>query len=623
MRPARARRASPSRLRVWLAVAALGCAKATGQTFLTCDPASVQLRPGESTCIIVITSPPTAGVVIAAGFDPALVSVDASATTGTGGTAVFTVGHAATALSGTPVRFSSSGFISCTTTVVCDLPALRLHGIAGSAPGTLALRLSTATPVTAGTIGAILMSPGPGPLPLGALNPGDPRQLAVGLGGLTILPGHAGLFAPPGFTEFTAVSFAVPALAGPGVLFAQGLSIDPTATPRYNRISQPQPIYVAPAQSFQPLSASMTLARSFFPVMLDDRERVVIAGGGQGGILAQIATDQVEVYDPVTGGFAAHPVPLNVARSLHTATALPNGKWLLVGGVDVQNDPTASAELYDPSTGLFTPVGSMSEARMGHAATLLANGDVLVSGGLSVVNANPATTIQSALDTTEVFRLDGSGCGGSFVPGPRMTRGRAGHGVIELADGRLLIAGGVGPSSFLGLPIPAIWTQTEFYDGSGFRGGPSMPNARAIFPITQIGTSPDRYLAAGGLNSALGLGAPTDAADVYTAQPGGNGSWARAGNMSQPSGMQAAVRQGNEVVHFGGLQGALTGPTALAVTEIYDIATGSWRNGPTMPTERGAYGSYTDAYGVIHLLGGAAGPGQNPAVVASAVRYFR
>src|SRR6266513_4018883 len=47
---------------------------------------------------------------------------------------------------------------------------------------------------------------------------------------------------------------------------------------------------------------------------------------------------------------------LGTARTLHTATLLPNGKVLVAGGNN--GSALASAELYDPATGTWTATGS-------------------------------------------------------------------------------------------------------------------------------------------------------------------------------------------------------------------------------------------------------------------------
>jgi hypothetical protein len=80
---------------------------------------------------------------------------------------------------------------------------------------------------------------------------------------------------------------------------------------------------------------------------------------------------------------------LNTGRFHHTATLLPNGKVLIAGGsyshptglIDAYFDVLASAELYDPTTGRFTPAGKMTMHRQYHTATLLPNGKVLIVGG--------------------------------------------------------------------------------------------------------------------------------------------------------------------------------------------------------------------------------------------------
>src|SRR5260221_3585926 len=71
-------------------------------------------------------------------------------------------------------------------------------------------------------------------------------------------------------------------------------------------------------------------------------------------------------------------------RYFHTATALLDGRVLVAGGQSSTQDGGAldSAELYDPASGSGSAAGRMSSRRAGHTATLLADGRVLVAGGM-------------------------------------------------------------------------------------------------------------------------------------------------------------------------------------------------------------------------------------------------
>ena len=73
--------------------------------------------------------------------------------------------------------------------------------------------------------------------------------------------------------------------------------------------------------------------------------------------------------------------PMASARTSHTATLLPSGKVLVVGGRDSSGPSLGTAELYDPASGTWSTTGSLHWPRAGHTATLLSNGQVLVAGG--------------------------------------------------------------------------------------------------------------------------------------------------------------------------------------------------------------------------------------------------
>jgi hypothetical protein len=109
--------------------------------------------------------------------------------------------------------------------------------------------------------------------------------------------------------------------------------------------------------------------------------RVLMAGGSHDSEVGNLA--QAELYDPATGRFTATGSVATV-RSDATATLLSDGRVLIAGGFHPGFPPSAidSAELYDPTTGKFSPTGSMATARYGGTATRLSDGCVLIAGGM-------------------------------------------------------------------------------------------------------------------------------------------------------------------------------------------------------------------------------------------------
>lgn len=155
---------------------------------------------------------------------------------------------------------------------------------------------------------------------------------------------------------------------------------------------------------------------------------------------------------------------LNTGRYAHTATLLPNGKVLVVGGAGPDCfTPTSSAELYEPVSGTWSHTGSLYTARVSHTATLLQNGQVLVAGG-SVNHYAPQVFLNSAElydPATGTWRPTGSfktiRAGTTFFP-----KGSA----TLLPNGKVLVIGASDPSRFvvdsaeLYDPDTGTWTST-------------------------------------------------------------------------------------------------------------------------------------------------------------------
>jgi TATA-box binding protein (TBP) (component of TFIID and TFIIIB) len=74
---------------------------------------------------------------------------------------------------------------------------------------------------------------------------------------------------------------------------------------------------------------------------------------------------------------------MTTARSQFSALLLTSGKVLVAGGKATAGVALASSELYDPTAGTWSTVGSLNNARFQATMTALDSGQVLITGGNS------------------------------------------------------------------------------------------------------------------------------------------------------------------------------------------------------------------------------------------------
>ncbi len=183
-------------------------------------------------------------------------------------------------------------------------------------------------------------------------------------------------------------------------------------------------------------TGSMQVARNTHSAVLLQDGRVLVVGGSSAGRYPNARIEgSVEIYDPATGRFSMTG-SLNTARHKMATVLLSDGRVLVVGGSNNQDwrGTYASAEIYNPATGHFSPAGNMAAARfkLTHAVVRLPNGRILIAGGAERPEIyDPATN--------------------TFQPaGGTVGNGRYFSSATLLADGRVLIAGGYGEDAMAG-----------------------------------------------------------------------------------------------------------------------------------------------------------------------------
>ncbi|MBJ7469758.1 MAG: hypothetical protein JHD16_00570 [Solirubrobacteraceae bacterium] len=324
-------------------------------------------------------------------------------------------------------------------------------------------------------------------------------------------------------------------------------------------------------------TGALSTARSQSGVIKLPDGKVLLAGGyGNSGPIASS-----ESYNPATGQWSAAGA-LNTARSMAWLSPelpkLPNGRWLIAGGLTTGDVTTATTETYDADTGQWSAAPSMASPRVGMNPVSLPDGRVLVAGGYS--NYSTSTTTATA----EVFDADTN----SWSNVASMTQKRGGHTTTVLNDGRVLVAGGDEGSG-------TILTTAEIYDPQTNQWSTTtMPGA--MFAASAVTLADGRVLIVAGGQSASWLPGSTAA---YLFNPA-NDTWSTAGSMSAPRVLAHAwpLADGRVLV-----TGALSG-SQRATAETYNPQTNTWSAYDTMLSERAVGSAVTLSDGDLMAAGG-------------------
>lgn len=246
---------------------------------------------------------------------------------------------------------------------------------------------------------------------------------------------------------------------------------------------------------------------------------------------------------------------IRVARAYSTATVLPDGSVLVVGGLDDPRDgapsvsvdgPTEAtkSELYEPLAGTSEALPQVLLGRIHHTATL--TGDLVVVTGGVEFHSND----WHAIDRTDVYDTKTR----TWRTVGALATARTDASAVAMKDGRVLVAGGHDG--------PRMFASAEIFDPQTGRWSAAapMPTARTQFTMA---TLPDgRVLAAGGLEFP---GAPSATSLFY--DPGAN-AWTKGPDMLVERVLHADAQLADGSVLLIGGQNA-----AGSSVEIFDVRT--------------------------------------------------
>ena len=202
-------------------------------------------------------------------------------------------------------------------------------------------------------------------------------------------------------------------------------------------------------------------------------------------IVAAIGTE-ISAQLPQPVGSWSDRGAASLSRSGSASVSLPDGRTLVLGGVDADGNATATVIAYDAIANSATSVGQLLSPRAGHSATVLNDGRVVVIGGRHD---------EPTIDDIEIF--DPSS-GTSQLAG-HLSEPRTDLGSALLPDGTVLIVGGTNAAG-------EALSSAEIFEPASANTTPvssSMQQARSGASATTL--IDGRVLVVGGRNGSQDL----------------------------------------------------------------------------------------------------------------------
>ncbi|MEM8932215.1 MAG: kelch repeat-containing protein, partial [Acidobacteriota bacterium] len=340
---------------------------------------------------------------------------------------------------------------------------------------------------------------------------------------------------------------------------------------------------VVESELYDPVSDTWTAAgdletkRSDHTATLLPSGEVLVVGGSTGSHVFELYDRN---RDPDTA-WTSHPGTEAMDRFGHSATLLPNGHVLMTGGRRPEG-VLGDAWLYDPVEAQWHAAASMTSLRAWHTATLLPTGHVLVHGG----NLSNDTTTRTAERFDPEARTEG-GLIGAWTPAAPATHNRSTHGAVLLANGDVLVHGGDDGGFTAEVYHPAVGDWSD---------GPSLQHGRLGHTATLLDSG--TLLVVGGFNTSPPNFRPGAEQLDLRAEDAAWRSTESAYDTTRYFHTATRLRSGRVLV-VGGSDGDV-----LSTTDLFDPADGSWTVGASLPAPRYQHTATRLVSGEVLVVGG-------------------